>query len=71
MHIRLHYLICAENSYLYIEAAKSFFNVPREKIVAEAACGRGSNLEDIKGCLLSTEMGEKRSVRFRERYERS
>jgi hypothetical protein len=29
--------VFSTNSYLYIKAAKSFFNVPREKIVAEAA----------------------------------
>jgi hypothetical protein len=71
MRIILHYLICAENSYLYIEAAKSFFNVPREKLSPRPLAAEADNLEDIKGCLLSTEMGEKRSVRFRERYERS
>jgi hypothetical protein len=36
------------NSYLYIKAAKLFFNVPREKNVVEAACGRADNLEDVK-----------------------
>jgi hypothetical protein len=29
--------VFSTNSYLYIKAAKSFFNAPREKIVAEAA----------------------------------
>jgi hypothetical protein len=35
------------NSYLYIKAAKSLLNVPREKLYivhAEAACGRGKTI---------------------------
>jgi hypothetical protein len=38
------------NSHLYIEAAKSFFNVPREKLWPRPFAAEAANLEDIKGC---------------------
>jgi hypothetical protein len=37
-----------ENSYLYIKAAKSFFNVPREKLSPRPLRPRQINLEDVK-----------------------
>jgi hypothetical protein len=37
-----------ESSYLYIKAAKSFFNVPREKLSPRPLRPRQINLEDVK-----------------------
>jgi hypothetical protein len=37
------------NSYLYIKAAKSFFNIPREKLSPRPLAAEADNLEDIKG----------------------
>jgi hypothetical protein len=36
-------------SYLYIKAAKSFFNVLREKLWPRPLAARHNNLEDVKG----------------------
>jgi hypothetical protein len=37
------------NSYLYIKAAKLFFNVPREKLSPRPLAAEADNLEDVKG----------------------
>jgi hypothetical protein len=37
-----------ENSYLYIKAAKSFFNVPREKLSPRPLAAEAVNFEDVK-----------------------
>jgi hypothetical protein len=38
-----------KNSYLYIKAAKSFFNVPREKLSPRTLAAEAHNLEDVRG----------------------
>jgi hypothetical protein len=38
-----------KNSYLYIKAAKSFFNVPREKLSARPFAAEQDNFEHVKG----------------------
>jgi hypothetical protein len=35
--------------YLYIKAAKSFFNVPREKLSPRPLAAEVDNLKDVKG----------------------
>jgi hypothetical protein len=37
------------NSYLYIKAAKSFFNVRREKLSPRPLAAEADNLDDVKG----------------------
>jgi hypothetical protein len=38
----------SHNSYLYIKAAKSFFNVPREILSPRPLAAETDNLEDVK-----------------------